>query len=389
MALIKKTKTIIELGASKIVCMVGQKAPNKEIILGNAIVPYECSLEDLWKGNNFEQSLETAIKTAAHMAGIRIKAVCVSLPGCFCNVALNTAAIELQKESGEITQEDVERLKELAQRNTVPNGFEAVHCSVTLYRVDKRNTFEPVGMQGKTLSGCFSILFARKAFLNHIATVLAKQGISIEQYIATPLAIGLTAITEQERMEKPILIDSGYFTTDISVFQGDGIIFHDVVPMGGYDVTVALAKKLGIDFAQAEQLKKRYVYGLACDDNESYDVVRLKNGKAVQYPHAQVSEAIENANIDMLIAVKDKLDEAGIQVKRKTRFYFSGGAMCLNAGSKGFIESVVCCEIHFVRKARPGMGAADTSAANALLTFAMDDLPAEQNGLLDKIKFKL
>ena len=385
MSLVNNQSAIVEIGSSKLVCIIGYLKNGKKVIAGSAVLPFDCAIEGMWKGKRFEAALRNVIETASAMAGIKIKKVSVGVPGAFCNVALSNASINIESDDGLISERDVARLAEEAQLKIVPEGFEVLHCLPTVYRIDGQNTLNPIGNKGNVLFGSMSVIFAEKAFLNSIATSFMKAGIGIEHFIASPLGIGLMAIPPHERDDVAILVDTGHYTTDVTVFKGDGIFYHSVVQLGGYDITVALSKRLDIDLDLAEQLKKRYVYGLASNDDTSYDIVRLKNGRIKKFPHDDVRVIIENLNVDILAYVKEKLDEAEINLHSKMRIYFCGGAMSLNAGSMAFIKDSIGRDVKFIRQHQPGMASIDTSTAEGILDYSMKMDDNRNNGFLKKL----
>ncbi len=118
-------------------------------------------------------------------------------------------------------------------------------------------------------------------------------------------------ISEIDRDRTAVLIDAGYLNTEVIAVEGDAIIFHKVLPLGGGHIAADLAYGLEIPLDQAEQVKRGYEFGLGSTKN-SFDVAAKRHhpdlhpGKGGQHPEPRVDEICE--------AIVKALKDSGVRL---------------------------------------------------------------------------
>ncbi|MGI6176630.1 MAG: cell division FtsA domain-containing protein [Christensenellales bacterium] len=365
-----KLTTIMEFGMSKIVCFSGRmskKGDAVEMVAG-------ASVDWQGEGQPFEDSafLNALKKTVDELnRKVRpVKKLSVAIPGSYTSIALSSAAIPIPEDVRAVTEAHVDDFIYSAENFKVPDGYETLHrCPVT-YQIDQRKVLDPVGKKGSVLTGEVSFVFAQKELLQRISACFAELRIEVEQFIASPLAQGLSVIPAFTRDEIAVLVDCGYRTTDISIFQGDGMIYHGVVEMGSYDMIRAIASTLQAPMSQAEQLKRQYVYGL--DTMPGMDVIaRNEQGRGIRYPLQKVQEAMESNLIELLNIIKKVVYNGKTDCTEKTKIFFGGGAFVLNRGSREFVQKIFTNPFEYIELELPYYSLPNFAGAYGTLDFAV------------------
>ena len=84
-----------------------------------------------------------------------------------------------------------------------------------------------------------------------------------------------------------MLVDVGYLSTEVMTVEGDALIFHKVLPVGGAHITLDLVTGLEAPMAQCEQIKRGYVFNTSGEDKQE----ATEGGEA--FTHEQVARVLE------------------------------------------------------------------------------------------------
>lgn len=111
--------------------------------------------------------------------------------------------------------------------------------------------------QGK--KGVDVILLAiKEEIVNNYLNIVGSMGLTPEVVDVSSLALfnSLSSGQDPKTDEVVALIDIGATTTDLCIQKGEILSFARSFPIGGNELTEALCAKLGIDFREAERLKR-------------------------------------------------------------------------------------------------------------------------------------
>src|SRR5207237_1769612 len=93
--------------------------------------------------------------------------------------------------------------------------------------------------------------------LDNLAKCVTRAGLEVEEVIASPLASGLTVVSEAERALGVVCIDLGGGATHLAIFADGSIAHSGALPVGGNHLTHDLSVGLRLTRDQAEQLKRK------------------------------------------------------------------------------------------------------------------------------------
>ncbi len=143
-----------------------------------------------------------------------------------------------------------------------------------------------------------------------VRACLKKSLLETEMFIASPVAVGLAVTHAAEREQGIIVLDMGAQTTSLAVFQAGGPVLTDVIPIGGYRLTLEIARAFQIRPFEAERLKTRYASlydGLTADS----DLAVRHGGTGDPISKVALNMAVRTYLVSLFSAVNEGLKEAG------------------------------------------------------------------------------
>lgn len=391
----RQINSVIEIGTSKIVCAIAEARDYDSFeVIGLSSVSYS----GIKKGQflnpaRLADSILEVVDKAEIQANKKIKGVVVGLPGSLLKVACNSADINVGASTGIIDLEDVEFLATEAQKFFVPDRMEVLHRSPIGFRLsDGRRVVSPIGTRSETLSGVFSFVTCEKDTINYLYDVFHSIKLDVDEFVGTPLTLGLMLTPPEERMTLGIILDIGYYATDVIIMQGDGILYHSVVNVGGYNFTNDLSIITKNSFADAEQIKRRYVFGLDTSYIASKELFRDEKGKVKSHSHETIQAVVESRAQELLGLISKKINTLGLRFNKSTKMYVTGGGMSMMRGCRELFDSYYDYDVRMPRYETAKINTPNLYTALSIIEFGnkLELAPKEitskkKNGFLQKI----
>ena len=107
--------------------------------------------------------------------------------------------------------------------------------------------------------------------------------------------------------------------------------------MGGGHLAADLAMELGITMDMAEELKRKYTFGIGQDQLS----VKDPEGQTVSFHRENVLAVIEPRVAELSDMVHDAIEEDASLLSPRSTFYITGGGLILMRGGRETISSVV------------------------------------------------
>ena len=335
----KSMAAAIEFGTSKIVTLVGEgNGSGPAQLLGFGVVPYDGYSDGHWNASDeeVEQAFMKCVREAELSSGREIKEIYVGVPGDFIHLEQNEVVLDLESER-RITPEDVDDVMNLALDYKNQREGVIIHRSPAWFTVDDRRTMEPAGLKGQVIRCMASFVVADPTFLEDMQARMEQQDIHISGYLSPALGEALLLVPPEERDKVAVLVDVGYLTTEVLFIQGDALIRYKVLPMGGGHLAADLAMELGITMDMAEELKRKYTFGIGQDQLS----VKDPEGQTVSFHRENVLAVIEPRVAELSDMVHDAIEEDASLLSPRSTFYITGGGLILMRGGRETISSVV------------------------------------------------
>ncbi|MAW65325.1 MAG: cell division protein FtsA [Flavobacteriales bacterium] len=267
----------LDIGTTKIVCMVGSKNEYGKIeILGMG----KSESVGVTRGvvSNIDktvESIKTAVAEAEAQSEVNIRVVNVGIAGQHIKSLQHRGEKIRHTIEDEIAQVDIDSLIDDMYKLVTLPGEEIIHVLPQEYIVDNEQGIkDPIGMAGTRLEANFHIITGQVTAAKNIYKCVEKAGLKVAELILEPLASSEAVLSNEEKEAGIALVDIGGGTTDIAIFQ-DQIIRHTaVIPFGGNIVTEDIKEGCTIIKSQAELLKVKFGSALA-NENQENEIVSI------------------------------------------------------------------------------------------------------------------
>jgi cell division protein FtsA len=197
-------------------------------------------------------------------------------------------------------------------------------------------------------------------------------GVKLRSFIPEVLAESLFLVPTEERDCSAVLLDVGYFDTNVTVVYGDAIVYNKTVHAGGMHIANDLSIVMNMDAEAAEQIKKRFSFGLENNGTKLYDYAKLKSGRLEKYSHATISEVIDARVEQLCMMIYDALQQSPLNVARRTRVYLSGGGLAMMKGSRDAVQRYLKRQVRVLMIEAPQLSTPNYYVALALLDYVFE-----------------
>ena len=322
----------IDIGTTKIVAIIARKDESgKYDILGLGK-----SLSNGVKRGvvvNIEDTvsaIESARNEAEEKAGYRMQNVYVGIAGQHIKSMKNRNRKYIDGE--EITQEDVDYLRDQMLRTPIDPGDEILHVIPQSYIVDNEADIKkPVGISGRVLEGNFHLVIGQVASAKNITKCVERVGLNVIRLILEPLASATAVLSDDEKEAGVALIDIGGGTTDIAIYNNNVVSHTAVIPYGGNVITNDIKEGCSILLRHAEALKIQF--GSAMGDTAPADKmvtipgISGRDPKEISFKNlAYIIQARMEEIIDSIIF---EVDNSGCREKLSAGLVITGGGSLL------------------------------------------------------------
>ncbi|KAA2244142.1 cell division protein FtsA [Salinarimonas soli] len=335
------TLSVLDVGTSKIVCLVAELLPIEASDLlpgrthlarvigighqrsmglkGGAVVDLEAA----------ENAIRQAVHAAERMAKVEIRSVIVNLTGGRLGSTHFEANVGVR--GGPVGPSDLHRVLEAASRHGVPPNRTVLHALPTGYRLDAQTGItDPAGMVGESLGVDLHVVTGEAAAARNLMLAVERCHLGIEAVISTPYASGLSALADDEAEMGCAVVDLGGGTTSVGVFAGGHLVHVDALAVGGHHVTMDIARGLTTRVATAERLKTLHgsCMASASDERDMLAVPQVdEDERDVQnhLPKSHLVRIIRPRVEEILELVRDRLRGAGFAAQAGRRVILTGG----------------------------------------------------------------
>ena len=319
----------LDIGTSKVVAIVGEISPDKEIeIIGLG----SSRSRGLKKGVvvNIESTVHTiqrAIEEAELMAGCEIHSVYTGIAGSHIR-SLNSHGIVAIRDN-EVSVSDVDRVIDAARAVAIPADQKILHILPQEFIIDSQEGIkEPIGMSGVRLEAKVHMVTGSVSSAQNIVKCVRRCGLEVDDIILEQLASSNAVLTEDEKELGVCLIDVGGGTTDIAVFTEGSIHHTAVIPIAGDQVTNDIAVALRTPTQYAEDIKVRYACALTqlANPEETIEVPSVGDRPARRLARQTLAEVVEPRYEELFTLVQAELRRSGYEDLIAAGIVLTGGS---------------------------------------------------------------
>ncbi len=331
----------LDVGTSKICCLIGEKKGEELSVLGVGLAP----AQGLRKGVviNIEEAghgIAQACKEAESQAYEEVRRVVTGIAGSHIESRVSQGVIALKE--GEVRAEDVERVLEAARAVSLPQDRVILHVLPQEYSVDHQTgILQPVGMSGVRLETKALLVEASASAVQNLVKCVSQAGLEVVAVVLQALASAEAVLTQEEKELGVALIDFGGGTTDVAVFVEGSLRYTASVPVGGDLLTTDITVGLRTPRAAAEKLKETHGVCLPelVDEDEVLEVPSLGQKPPRKMSKKVLAEILEARVLELLEILNTNLEHSGLKKRLSSGVVITGGSALLQ-GLPEFAEQI-------------------------------------------------
>ncbi len=369
----KNTTVTVEFGTSKIICVIGQaRSIGSFEVLGSGIVRYEGLKNGRWiRPSGVEDAVGKAIYLAEKKAHKRVREAYIGVPGVFTRVVCKDGYTAV--ESGHVTRQDVVDLIDDANQFAEDTRYCLVNATPVYFSLDGAGpVIDAVGSAAAEMDGKVSFVFANTQFINDAMQYMDSLGIKVKAFIPETLSESLFLVPPEERDASAVLLNVGYFDTNVTVVYGDAIVYNKTIVVGGMQFANDLSLVMNIDVDAAEQIKKRFSFGFENTGSKYYDYAKQKSGRLERFSHALVAEIIEARLEHICALIAQAMEQSPLSIARRTRIFLTGGGLAMMKGAKDALQSQLKRQVRLPAVEAPQLSSPNYYTALSLLSYVFE-----------------
>ncbi len=276
-----------------------------------------------------EESIRRAVDQAERSAKVEIASVILSVTGG--RLGSESFAASVRVPGSAVEGGDIARVLDAASLHSVREGRAVLHSIPIAYHLDDvSNIQDPRGMLGRSLAVDLHVAAADYPALQNLILCVERCHLSVEGMIAAPYAAGIAALSDDEAELGATVIDLGAGTTTLAAFLNDTCVHMDGIAVGGFNVTLDIARGLSTKLAEAERIKTLYgdVIEGGSDHTDLIMVPSIDGSSEARGNSTTRSQVIRiaRARIDEIFEMlHERLSAAGILNLTGRRIVLTGG----------------------------------------------------------------
>ena len=338
-----ETIAVLDIGTSKVVCLIGQAEPNFGVkLLGSGFgVSAGIKAGAVVDMHKVEDGIRTAVEKAERAAGVAVQSVVVNVA----TRSLRSEHLTVQTEfaSGEVADRDLKRVLNSSLAELAQPEHAILHAIPVSWSVDgERDIHDPRGMFGSSLGVDMHFVLADVGPLRNLAHCVERCHLQISSVTVSPYAAGLAVLTEDEKDLGATVIDMGGGVTTMAVFRDNTLIYVDSLSVGGRTLTNDIARGLTTPTEAAERIKMIYGSALYGSDDERVMIPCPPMGAQDvlhNEPRSFLTGIIRARIEEMFEILRDRMHDAGLDAYAGRRIVMTGGGAQLN-GIREIAETV-------------------------------------------------
>jgi cell division protein FtsA len=236
--------------------------------------------------------------------------------------------VAVARANSEIYKDDVARAIQASEAINLPSNRMLLHTVTREFVVDGIGDIrDPLGMIGARLEVVSVVIDAFQPAVKNLMKCVELSGGSVSGIIFTPLASAMAVLTRNQKELGVVLIDIGYGTTGMAVYEENKLLYTRTFPIGAGHITNDLAVALKIPVEAAEKLKLSYGYALSKEvpGKDAVDLSKIDSSLKGMPTRKFISEVIEARLVEVFDLINTELRLIGKAAKLPAGVVVVGG----------------------------------------------------------------
>ena len=245
----------------------------------------------------------------------------------------------------QISQDEIAYAIEKASRGRLEQGRMLLQVLPQDFTLDGRAGYRyPLGSTCSRLEANVYLLSASAQEHELMISAAHQAHLAVEETMFEPLAAAYACILPEERSRGIALLDLGWHSTGLVVYDGDALLAAKPLPISADHFTRDVAFGLKVAYEDAERLKIEYgcaMLGLTAD-NSLIEVPSPEGRLPREAPRRQLNEILEARAEELFLFVRSELEQVGMEQGLLEGIVLTGGGALLN-GMCDMAERVLNC----------------------------------------------
>ena len=304
----------IDIGTSKVSLVVGEvnNFNQIEIICNTSHKCNGIKKAKIIDEDDIALAVNKVITEAEAETDLKINSAYVTIPGKYVTIVQNSVVKEAKDKYAGISTKDVSSGIMQVKDVEIPEGKTIIDIVTDQFVLeDGKIVTDPIGNLSSNFTLNAQVILADKEYVKQIVSIFRKAGIEVDGFTPISLAERNVMLDVNEMNDNVMLLDIGAGSTDIGVFEGNGFVYTNTIPLGGDSITSDIALVLNIEEEEADKLKKQY--GLAMKsyiDNDNEIMLNtykgdskgkvIKSSELIEIIEARIEEIFSLVNKDIV-----------------------------------------------------------------------------------------
>ena len=303
--------TGLDIGTSSIKVAVAERRDGKPALVHVQKVP--CF--GMRKGAIVEMS-EVSQAVARALAGVKkiskaaLKNVYISIGTPQAKMQSSRGIVAVSRADAEIYQDDIDRAVRASQAVNLPQNRTIIHTLTREFVVDGvGDIVDPLGLSGSRLEVQSLIIDAFSPHIKNLIRVVELASGEVSGLVFGPLVAARAALSKRQRDLGTALVDIGFGTTGLSVYEEGKLVGVAKFPVGAGSISNDLAVGLKIPVDAAEEIKLHYGYAFSKDvsTKESVELKKFLPDAKNTVSRRFVAEIMESRLEEIFDLLNDEL----------------------------------------------------------------------------------
>ena len=268
------------------------------------------------------------LQEVKHLSKTALRSVYLRVGGSDVRIQTSRGITAVARANAEIHKDDIDRVVQASEAVNLPANRMVLHTLTQEFIVDGVGDIQdPLGMVGARLEVISLILDAFQPAVANLSKCVELAGGSIGALIFGPTASASSVLTHNQKELGVIMIDIGYGTTGIAVYEEDRLLHTKVFPFGAGHITSDLAIALKIPVETAEKVKLSYGYALASEvsSKDKIDLGKIDHEAKGTPSRKFIAEVIESRLSEVYEMINKELASIGKERKLPAGAVLTGG----------------------------------------------------------------
>ena len=325
--------TGLDIGASSIKAVVGQVNDEGKVSI---LRVFKAPSAGVRKGriDDFSEMTRSLNYMFGEIKGFSrqaLKNIYVNFESCDIHTQFSSGIVAVSRADSEIHKDDIDRAIEASQAVKLSPNRTVLHAIIKEYIVDGIGDIrDPLGMIGNKLEVNSFIIDVFEPAIKNLNKCVEMAGGTVSGLIFTPLASAQSVLSKNQKDLGVALVDIGFGTTNICVYEENKLLHAAVLPIGSGNVTNDLAIILKTSVTAAEVIKLSFGSALAkgVSGRETIDLKKIDSNAKNVTTKKKVAEIIETRFEEIFEFVDKEIKSIGKGGQLPI------GAVLVGAGSK-------------------------------------------------------